>query len=41
MIYLPNIRILMTSPAVSQIDLNPVRMTEDGLVLLDALVLCG
>jgi acetate---CoA ligase (ADP-forming) len=34
-------RILMTSPAVSQIDLNPVRMTEDGLVLLDALVLCG
>jgi acetyltransferase len=33
-------RILMTSPAVSQIDLNPVRMTPDGFVLLDALVIC-
>jgi acetate---CoA ligase (ADP-forming) len=34
-------RILMASPAVSQIDLNPVRVTSDGLVVLDALVICG
>lgn len=32
--------ILTSSPAVSQVDLNPVRLTPDGLVVLDALVLC-
>ena len=30
----------MASPAVTQIDLNPVRVTTDGLEVLDALVVC-
>jgi acetate---CoA ligase (ADP-forming) len=34
-------RILITSPTVTNIDLNPVRLTANGLVVLDALIVCG
>ncbi len=34
-------QILASSPAVTQIDLNPVRATQAGPVVLDALVLCN